>query len=230
MARIKVVENVLQGNRDAAAANRAAFAAAGVLTLNLMSSPGSGKTTLLKRTLCALAPAERGVVVVGDLQTRRDAERLADAAADVVQINTGGGCHLSAEEVAAALSEVDLAGIDYLFIENVGNMVCPTAFDLGEHLRVAMLSTPEGADKAAKYPTLFQTADAVLLNKIDLVEILGYDRSLFAADLARLNSRAPVFDLAATTGAGLDPWLAWLRRRREALDPSAGTDRARLGD
>jgi len=135
----------------------------------------------------------------------------------VTQINTEGGCHLSAAQVAKALDTLDLDTIDYLFIENVGNMVCPAGFDLGEHARVAMLSVPEGDDKVAKYPTLFQPADVILLSKIDLVAVLGYDLQRVYDDLARLNTRAPVIEISAQTGQGLDAWLTWLRTQREPL-------------
>jgi hydrogenase nickel incorporation protein HypB len=184
--------------------------------VNITSAPGSGKTTLLERTIPALADLGlTAAVVVGDLQTTRDAERLGGLAADVVQINTEGGCHLSATQVAESLNQLDLSDLAFLFIENVGNMVCPAGFDLGEHVRVAMLSTPEGPDKVAKYPTLFQPADAILLNKIDLAEVLGFESSVVCADLEKINTRAPLIELSTKTGDGFGPWLDWLRRRRE---------------
>jgi hydrogenase nickel incorporation protein HypB len=214
--KINVVRNVLKRNDDVAAENRGRMARRGLLAVNVTSAPGSGKTTLLQKTLPGLAP-QRGAVIVGDLQTTRDAERLGDVAAQVTQINTEGGCHLSAAQVAQALDTLDLDTIDYLFIENVGNMVCPAGFDLGEHARVAMLSVPEGDDKVAKYPTLFQPADVILLSKIDLVAVLGYDLQRVYDDLARLNTRAPVIELSAQTGQGLDAWLTWLRTQREPL-------------
>jgi hydrogenase nickel incorporation protein HypB len=213
---IKVVTNVLKANDAVARENRARLDRAGILALNLTSAPGSGKTALLEATLPALAP-RRAAVVVGDLQTSRDAERVAGLATAVVQINTQGGCHLDATQVSQALDALPLDGLDFLFIENVGNMVCPAGFDLGEHRRVAMLSVPEGADKAAKYPTLFQPADLVLLNKVDLAALLGYDMDLLRADLARLNTRAPLLTLSATTGEGLAGWLDWLGAARAAV-------------
>lgn len=212
---ITVVTSVLKANDAVARENRARLDRAGILALNITSAPGSGKTALLEATLPALAP-QRAAVVVGDLQTSRDAERVAGLAAAVVQINTEGGCHLAATQVAEALAALSLEGLDFLFIENVGNMVCPAGFDLGEHRRVAMLSVPEGADKVAKYPTLFQPADLILLNKVDLAALLGYDVDLVRADLARVNTRAPLLLLSARTGEGLTAWLDWLRSERTA--------------
>ncbi len=219
--KIKVVESVLKANDAVASENRRRLDAAGVLALNLMSAPGSGKTTLLEKTIPALAPA-RCAVLVGDLQTTRDAERLGGCAADVVQINTGRGCHLSATQVAEGLGSLDLNGISFLFIENVGNMVCPSGVDLGEHLRVALLSVAEGDDKVAKYPTLFQPADVVLLTKIDLLPVLDYDKRRVYEDLSRVNSRAELIEVSPKADAGMDRWLAWLKQQR---CERTGTDR-----
>ncbi len=217
--KINVVESVLKANDAVARENRRRMESAGVLALNLMSAPGSGKTALLEKTIPALAP-QRSAVLVGDLQTTRDAERLSGLAAEVTQINTGRGCHLSATEVSAGLDSLRLEHIDYLFIENVGNMVCPAAHDLGEHRRVVLLSVAEGDDKVAKYPTLFRPADVVLLTKIDLVEVLGYSTRRVYDDLAQVNSRAPVIELSARSGEGLEAWLAWLREQRRATGRS----------
>jgi hydrogenase nickel incorporation protein HypB len=181
--------------------------------VNVTSAPGSGKTSLLQKTIPALLPDLPAAVIVGDLQTTRDAERLDGLGAQVVQINTEGGCHLSAAQVAQAIDGLTLADLKLLFIENVGNMVCPAGFDLGEHARVAMLSTPEGDDKVAKYPTLFQPADAILLNKIDLAEALEFQRERVYDDLSRINTRAVRIELSTKTGQGLDAWLDWLRAR-----------------
>jgi len=214
---IRVVESVLKENDAIAGLNRARLNESGVLALNLTSAPGSGKTALLERTLEELGTEHRCAVIVGDLQTTRDAERLARCGAETVQINTGRGCHLTAAQVREGLSGLPLKEFAYLFIENVGNMVCPAGFDLGEHARVAMLSTPEGSDKVAKYPTLFQPADLIVLNKIDLVSILGYDEQFMRDDLLRINTAAPVLRVSAKTGEGVDAWIAWLRGRRAAL-------------
>ncbi len=214
--KINVIKNVLEANDAAATDNRSTMDTAGVLAVNIISAPGSGKTMLLEKTIPMLGEM-RSVVIVGDLQTTRDAERLGDKAAAVTQINTEGGCHLSASQVAQALGGVDLAGISFVFIENVGNMVCPSGFDLGEHVRVAMLSTTEGDDKVAKYNTLFQPADVILLNKIDLAKILDFDKSRVYEDLARINTRAEVIELSAKTGEGLDKWINWLKNRHQGL-------------
>ena len=223
--RIEVVENVMRDNDAVARANRDALHEAGALCINITSAPGSGKTALLERTLRALGPEERCAVLVGDLQTTRDAERLEADAAEVVQINTGRGCHLTAAQVAAGIAKLDPAGLHYLFIENVGNMVCPAGFDLGEDLRVAMLSLPEGDDKAAKYPTLFQAADLIVLNKIDLSGLLPFETRRVREDLARLNTRAPFLEISARTGEGFAEWLAWLRNARRCAAQEAESAR-----
>lgn len=210
--KINVVTSVLKANDAVAQANRDRLEANGILVLNITSAPGSGKTALLEATIPALAPDFKTAVVVGDLQTTRDAERVEGVAEAVTQINTEGGCHLSATQVSDALDGLPLADLDLLIIENVGNMVCPSGFDLGEHLRVAMLSVPEGADKVAKYPTLFQPADVILLNKMDLAGPLEYDAGIVEEDLSRINTRAPLFKLSAKTGEGMEAWLDWLRR------------------
>ncbi|MBN1553116.1 MAG: hydrogenase nickel incorporation protein HypB [Phycisphaerae bacterium] len=213
--KINVVKNVLEANDARATENRKKLDDAGVWCVNITSAPGSGKTTLLEKTIPALNDEGlKSTVIVGDLQTTRDAERLGGLAVEVTQINTEGGCHLNASQVAAALAGLDLRGLDYLFIENIGNMVCPAGFDLGEHARVAMLSTPEGDDKAAKYNTLFQPADAIVLNKIDLTEALSYDKTRLFDDLKKINTAAPVFELSCRTGEGFDAWLGWLRAKQ----------------
>jgi hydrogenase nickel incorporation protein HypB len=212
--KINVVESVLKANDAVARENRRRLDAAGVLAINIMSAPGSGKTLLLEKTIPALGPAARSAVLVGDLQTTRDAERLGPVAAQVTQINTGTGCHLTATQVSEGLDSLDLRAIDFLFIENVGNMVCPAAFDLGEHRRVVLLSVPEGDDKVAKYPTLFQPADAILLTKVDLLGVLDYRRERVYTDVSLINTRAPLIELSSTTGRGMDRWLAWLRQQQ----------------
>ena len=214
--KINVVKSVLQAGQACARDNCDRLDKAGVVCVNIMSAPGSGKTVLLQKTIPALAPQVRCAVLVGDLQTTRDAERLGGLGAAVVQINTGRGCHLSPGEVAEGLGHLDLKSIDFLFIENVGNMVCPAAFDLGEHLRAVLLSVPEGDDKVAKYPTLFQSADAILLTKIDLIGALDYNAAAIRDDLSHINTRAPLMEISAQTGAGMDAWLAWLTKQRKA--------------
>jgi hydrogenase nickel incorporation protein HypB len=216
MTKINIVRNVLEANDALAGENRDRMGRAGCLAVNITSAPGSGKTTLLERTIPALVDRGlRSAVIVGDLQTSRDAERLGELAAEIVQINTEGGCHLSAAQVAGGLASLQLKDLAFIFIENVGNMVCPAGFDLGEHKRVAMLSTPEGPDKVAKYPTLFQPADVILLNKMDLAEPLGFETALMYEDLRQINSAAAVLEISARTADGLEPWLDWLVGQRQ---------------
>ena len=215
--KINVVESVLKANDTVANENRRRLTAARVLAVNLMSAPGSGKTALLEKTIPALGPDNASAVLVGDLQTTRDAERLGGLAAQTTQINTGRGCHLDAAQVFAGLGGLTLAGLAYLFIENVGNMVCPTAYDLGEHKRVALLSVPEGDDKVAKYPILFQRADVILLTKVDLLDVLDFDIDRVRNDLSQINTSAPLLQLSAKSGQGLDRWLDWLAQQRASL-------------
>jgi hydrogenase nickel incorporation protein HypB len=214
--KIRVVESVLKANDALALDNRERMDKAGVLAINMMSAPGSGKTTLLEKTIPLLGPAHRSAVLVGDLQTTRDAERLDGIAEEVVQINTGRGCHLSAAQVADGLRSLTLDTISFLWIENVGNMVCPSGFDLGEHKRVVLLSVPEGEDKVAKYPVLFQPADAILLTKTDLIGVLDFDIGVVKKDLSKINTRAPLIELSSKTSHGMQEWLRWLRQQRTA--------------
>ncbi len=212
--KINVVRSALDASDALAAVNRRRMDEAGILCVNILSAPGSGKTTLLQASLPRLGDPAKSAILVGDLQTTRDAERLQDAAAQVIQINTGRGCHLSPQEVAGGLDALDLAAIDFLFIENVGNMVCPAAFDLGEHRRAVLLSVPEGDDKVAKYPTLFQKADVVLLTKVDLLGVLEYDSARVTEDLSHVNTAAEVLRVSARTDEGVKAWLDWLRAQR----------------
>jgi len=212
--KINVVENVLKANDAIAASNRQLFDQHRLLAVNLMSAPGSGKTSLLEKTMPALGPDNPCGVLVGDLQTTRDADRLGPFALETTQINTGQGCHLSAAQIAVAIKNFPLDRLAFLFIENVGNMVCPAQFDLGEHAKVVLLSVPEGDDKVAKYPTLFQQADVILLTKIDLLGILDYDVSRVRNDLSRINTRAPLIELSCRTSEGLGDWLDWLQTQR----------------
>jgi hydrogenase nickel incorporation protein HypB len=168
---------------------------------------------LLEATLRALSGGRRPAVLVGDLTTRRDGDRLERWCDQVVQISTGQGCHLEAHQVRDALGQIDLSRVDYLFIENVGNLICPVGFDLGQAVTVGLFSLTEGDDKAAKHPYLVESADLLLLNKVDLLPHLSFDRAGFAADVRLLNPEVPVLDVSATTGEGLDAWLSWLERR-----------------
>lgn len=208
--KVPIVENVLKFNDEIAAMNRHRFAETNVYVLDLIGAPGSGKTELLVHTLRHF-PARIGVIV-GDLATTRDAERLMQAGDAVVQINTGKGCHLDANQVRRAMEQIDLDSLDVLFIENVGNLICPVGFDLGQHAVVGMFALTDGDDKAAKHPHLVRTADALILNKMDLAPHVPFDLDLFTADVRHLNADAPLLEVSAGKGA-LDPWLDWLRQR-----------------
>jgi hydrogenase nickel incorporation protein HypB len=212
--RVPIVERVLEANDDIAAVTRAELARRGIFSIDLIGAPGSGKTALLEATLQQLAersaPRRRPAVLVGDLATRRDGDRLARWCERVVQISTGEGCHLEASQVRDALAGVELEGVDLLFIENVGNLICPVGFDLGQNVKVGLFSLTEGDDKAAKHPYLVTAADLILLNKIDLAPYLTFDRTGFEADVRLLNPTVPILEVSATTGAGMDAWLEWI--------------------
>jgi hydrogenase nickel incorporation protein HypB len=212
---LEVRTRILKANDETARALRQRFTEAGVLVVNLVSSPGSGKTTLLRETLARLVAAGLpAAAIVGDLETDRDARRLAESGAPARQIMTHGLCHLEAHMVEAQLAGWDLAALDYLFIENVGNLVCPTSWDLGEAVRVAMMSVTEGEDKPLKYPGLFNTADVAVLTKIDLAVACEFDRGAAIANLRAVRPGLPVFETSAKTGVGLADWLADLAARR----------------
>jgi hydrogenase nickel incorporation protein HypB len=191
--------------------------------VNLIGSPGSGKTTLLEATLPRLGL--RAAVVEGDVATERDAERIRALGVQSVQINTQGGCHLEAHLVERALAQLDLEGVDLLFVENVGNLVCPAEFDLGEDCKVAVCSVPEGSDKPLKYPALFSQAGAVLLTKMDLLSAVRFDRELFWGDVGRLNPKASRFEMDSLSGEGIE---AWCGRLRGLLGEKRGSTRGNL--
>jgi hydrogenase nickel incorporation protein HypB len=214
--KLAVAVDILAKNDRFAAVNRSLFAARGVFVLNLVSSPGSGKTTILERTLRDLAGSAGCAVIEGDQQTDRDAVRIAATGVPVRQINTGAGCHLDAHMVGHAAAEFDLGSIDLLFIENVGNLVCPASFDLGEHHKVVLLSVTEGEDKPLKYPQMFHAADVMLLNKTDLLPYVDFDMTKCREMARRVNPDITVFEVSATTGAGLDGWYGWLTERMNA--------------
>lgn len=207
--KVYMEQDILQENERQAEENRARFGA--VLVVNLIGSPGCGKTTLLEQTIAALSDELRLAVIEGDIYTTKDAERIECRGVNVVQVNTAGGCHLSAEITAKAAADLDLESTDILFIENVGNLVCPAEFDLGEDCKVAVLSVVEGDDKPAKYPLLFQEAGAVILNKCDLLPYTNFNIASALTDIRGLNKNAPIFEMTAAKGAGLDGWLNWLR-------------------
>ncbi len=213
---IPVVRNVLEANEKDAALLRERFAAQKILVLNLISSPGAGKTSLLERTLRDLGPELRMAVIEGDLKTDNDARRVAATGAEAVQINTDGGCHLNSKLVAEALTKLNLDNLDILFIENVGNLVCPVEFDLGEDAKVALLSVPEGDDKPEKYPLLFNLAQCMVLNKTDLLDYVDFDLERARRFARRLNKNLEIFEVSCRTGAGLNAWYAWLKAMRKA--------------
>jgi hydrogenase nickel incorporation protein HypB len=215
---VELRQGILKKNDELARGLRGRFESAGVLVLNLVSSPGTGKTAFLERTLRDLR--ERGsrvAALVGDLETDNDARRLANSGAPVRQINTHGICHLEAEMVSKHLEGwpgVDIAGLDYLFIENVGNLVCPSSYDLGERIRVALLSVTEGEDKPLKYPTLFNSADAAVVTKMDIAEAVGFDREAALRNIREIRPNIHIFETSAKTGAGMDAWLDYLAEAR----------------
>lgn len=213
---VRVVEvriPLLAKNDRIAERNREFFRGRGMLALNLVSSPGAGKTTLLGRTLDEFGLQTKCAVVVGDLETDNDARRLARAHVPVAQITTGTACHLDAEMVAKSVASLNLASVRVMFIENVGNLVCPAEFDLGEELRVVLLSTTEGEDKPLKYPPIFKSAHVVLLTKIDVAEVLGFSREAAAENVRRMAPQAKLIQLSARSGEGMEEWYALLRSR-----------------
>ena len=209
---IPVIRNVLEANDKLAASLRETFAEKGILALNLISSPGAGKTSLLERTLTDLNGELRMAVIEGDLQTDNDARRVAATGAQAVQINTEGGCHLDSNLVAEALKSLNLDGLDVLFIENVGNLVCPVEFDCGEDAKIALLSVTEGDDKPEKYPQLFHRAEVMLLNKTDLLPYVEFDPAKAGEHARHANPTLVMFEVSCRTGEGLHHWYNWLRK------------------
>ena len=219
---LELRQSILAKNERLAERNRGFFHARGLLTLNVLSSPGSGKTTLLRETIRVLQKKLKAGVIVGDLATDNDSERLRETGAPVVQITTGTVCHLEAEMVARAVNQLKLDGLELLIIENVGNLVCPASYDLGEDLRVVLLSVPEGEDKPLKYPPMFQSADVVIISKNDLAKACEYDRAAALANLKRVAPRSQIFETSAKTGQGMEAWCGYLQARqqeRKAQDP-----------
>ncbi|MBP1150731.1 MULTISPECIES: hydrogenase nickel incorporation protein HypB [unclassified Methylocaldum] len=216
--RIVRIEQDILGRNDAhARGNRQFFEGHGILTVNLLSSPGSGKTTLLERSIADLKERFDVSVIEGDQQTENDAERIRATGVPVLQINTGKGCHLDAHMVGHGVQDLKPADYGILFIENVGNLVCPAMFDLGEAARVVILSVTEGEDKPLKYPDMFHRADLVLINKIDLLPYLRFDIERCLGYLQQVNPDVETIRVSATTGEGMDQWYGWLERRRKAL-------------
>ncbi len=212
-SQVSVVKQILNANDLIAAENRTVFDTAGILAVNLMASPGAGKTSLILATAARLPAAVSPGVIEGDLASSIDAEKVAAASIPVVQINTGGNCHLDAPMIRSALPKLPLADINLLLIENVGNLVCPAEFDLGAHLAVVVGSAPEGHDKPYKYPGMYAAADAVLLNKADLLSVFDFDLDFFRRGVAMVNPDAPLFVVSCRTGEGVQAWVDWLIRQ-----------------
>lgn len=208
---IKIMKNILDRNQNKADEVRSLLNSKKVMMVNIISSPGAGKTTLLERTCEAMAGKTRIGVIEGDVTTDRDAQRLKKFNIPIVAINTEGGCHLDSHSISRALEHFNLDSIDLLFVENVGNLICPSQFDLGETFKLAVVSTTEGDDKPAKYPMLFSEARAVILNKADLLPYTNFNPDSFMADMAAINPRITIIRTSATKGDGLHDWLEWLR-------------------
>lgn len=210
---IRIMKNILDRNQNKAEEVRKLLNERKVMMINIISSPGAGKTTLLERTCEALAGSVSLGVIEGDVTTDRDAQRLKKYNIPIVAINTEGGCHLDSHSISKALVHFDLDSIDLLFVENVGNLICPSQFDLGETFKLAVVSTAEGDDKPAKYPMLFSQARAVILNKTDLLPYTNFRTDAFEADMAAINPRITIFRTSAIIGQGMQEWFGWLSKQ-----------------
>jgi hydrogenase nickel incorporation protein HypB len=216
---VKIVQNLLANNDLVAEANRQRFSAAGILAVNVIAAPGAGKTSLIIKTLDALRERARVGVIEGDIAGSIDtAKVLAAGARDAVQINTGGNCHLEAGMVQRALDEIDLSRLDIVFVENVGNLVCPTHWALGEQVKLCILSAAEGHDKPIKYPEIFAASDTIVLNKIDLIDLVDFERDFFYESVRALNPGAPIFEVSCRTRVGLGNWADWLISQRAPIE------------
>ncbi len=207
---LPVVEKILSANDLIALENRKLLDEHSIVAVNVMASPGAGKTSLILRSIEALRGRLRVAVIEGDVAGRVDADKVAETGTPVVQINTGGGCHLDAPQVQSALKQLPLDQIDLLFIENVGNLICPTGFALGEHVNMMIANVPEGHDKPVKYPGMFAAVDALILNKIDLMPYIDFDPEAFRTAVRALNPDAPLFEVSCKTGEGIAMWAEWL--------------------
>jgi len=208
--KVTIAQNILAANDTIAQEIQQILAARGIRTINLMSSPGAGKTTLLERTLEKLRGQIRIGVIEGDIETSADAERIEAAGAETVQINTRGACHLEAHMIRAALEELELARVDLLFIENIGNLVCPAGWNLGEDMRIVIVSTAEGDEKPAKYPQMFAVSQVMIVNKLDLLPYVDYDLEKVKRQALAINPYLRIFEVSCRTGEGLDVWCEWL--------------------
>jgi len=224
MATIDVSKPILDLNEKLAASNRERFDAAGVFVLDLMASPGAGKTSTILATIATLRDRYRIAVIEGDIASKVDAEKVKAHGIPAVQINTGGACHLESDMIKRAVDALPLDELDLIIIENVGNLVCPTEFYLGEHAKVMILSVPEGHDKPYQYPGIFQISEAVILNKVDTMPVFDFDTPEFEGVVHALNPTAPIFKIAATKGEGVDEWAEWLAKRIEVVRAAAGKE------
>lgn len=211
--KVPLVTNILKANDMIASQSRSLFADKNILTINVLSSPGAGKTTLIKNTILALKDEINIAVIEGDLQSTYDADIISSTGIQVVQINTNGGCHLDANMVSKALEQISLDGIDLLIIENVGNLVCPAEFDLGEDFKVMLLSVPEGDDKPLKYPLVFHESSALIVNKIDLLPYVDCDIDKIKSESLRINPDISIFEVSCKNGEGLQAWFDWLKAK-----------------
>jgi len=224
MAQIDLHKPILDRNEKLAAENRARFDEAGVFVLDLMASPGAGKTSTILATIAALRERYGIAVIEGDIASKVDAEKVKAHGIPAVQINTGGACHLESDMIQRAVATLNLDELDLIIVENVGNLVCPTEFYLGEHAKVMILSVPEGHDKPYKYPGIFQISEAVILNKVDTMPVFDFDEEEFTSVVRSLNPKAPIFRLAATKNEGVGEWADWLARRIEQVRAAAGKE------
>ena len=222
--KVPVVRDILEANERLAEDNRRIFRQAGLLVINLMSGPGAGKTSLLERTIEALQDEIRIGVIEGDIQSSYDAERISQKGVQVVQLNTGGACHLDGNMIKSSLDALNLDTLDLLVVENVGNLVCPAEFNVGEDMKAMILSVQEGDDKPLKYPLMFQESRALLINKIDLLPYVNCDVGKIRERALQLNANLEIFEISCRTGEGLDGWADWLRQQVSAR--KAGGDDA----
>lgn len=222
--KVDIEKRILAANDELAEANRALFAEHGVFVLDLMASPGAGKTSTILATIEALRDRYAAAVIEGDIASKVDAEKVRAHGVPAVQINTGGACHLESAMIQRAVKTLDLHALDLIIIENVGNLVCPSDFYLGESAKVMILSVPEGHDKPYKYPNIFQVSEAVILNKYDTIGVFDFDEEEFRSVVRRLNGQVPIFPMSATKGEGVEAWAEWLASRIEQ------TKEARRGD
>lgn len=209
---VTVVRNILEAQDRIARNNRELFEKRGVFVLNLMSSPGAGKTSLLERTIEVLRSSYKILVIEGDIQSQEDAIRIKQLGIEAVQINTGGACHLDANMIRSALEKISIDGCDFLIVENVGNLVCPAEFDLGEDKKAMILSTTEGDDKPLKYPLMFQKSSVLLINKMDLLPYVNFDMEKVVRTVRELNPHIEILEISCKTGYGVDKWIDWLRK------------------